>query len=130
MGFQDQVQWCVQGTSCGMHYRQVTSVDFFEDYSLVVNDITFHILLLMVLHFGYLAKMIDIETAFLYRDLEEEIRMECPLNISKDECIILNKCIYGFVQAARQYCKKAVKILRNSGFVGGSINPCLYSRKV
>ena len=70
----------------------------------------------MVLHFGYSAKIVDKETAFLYRDLEEEIYIECSQgisNVKKDKCIILNKCIYGLVQAARQYYKKAVKVLKN-----------------
>ena len=81
-------------------------IDFSESYSLVVNDITFCILLLMVIHFGYSAKIVNIETAFLFRDLKEEVYMECPQgmsNIKKDDCIILNKCTYGVVQAAQQY---------------------------
>ena len=47
--------------------------------------------------------VVDIETAFLYGDLEEEIYMESPqgTNITKYDCTILIKCIYGFVQAAR-----------------------------
>ena len=86
----------------------------------------------MVPHFGYSAKIVNAETAFLYRDLEEEIYMECPQGMSdvkKDDCIISNKCIYDLVQAAHQYYKKAVEILKRSGFVGGSINPCLYVKK-
>ena len=43
--------------------------------------------------------------------------------------VILSKCIYGLVHAARKYNKKDVKILKNSGFVGGSIDPCLYVKK-
>ena len=77
----------------------------------------------MVLHFGYLAKIVDIETTFLYGDLKEEIYMECPQgmsNVKKDDCIILNKCIYGLVQATWQYFKKAVENLKSSGFVGGT----------
>ena len=108
--------------ACG--YSQVLNINFSENYSLVVNDITFHILLLMVLHFGYLTKIVNIETAFLHGDLDKEIYMECPqgmVDVKKDNCIILNKCIYGLVQAARQNYKKAVKILKSSGFVGGSI---------
>ena len=68
------------------------------------------------------------ETAFLYRELEKEIYMECPQGISdvgKDNCIILNQCIYGLVQSARQYYKNALKILKKLGFVGGYVNPCL-----
>ena len=57
--------------ACG--YSQVPGIDFSENYSPVVNDIMFCILLLMVLHFGYLAKIVNIETAILYGDLKEEI---------------------------------------------------------
>ena len=49
-------------------------------------------------------------------------------NVKKDDCIKSNKCIYVLVQAAWQYYKKAVKILK-SRFVRGSIDPCLYVRK-
>ena len=45
---------------------------------------------------------------------------EWPMK-KKDNCIILNKCIYGLVQAAWQYYKKALEILKSSGFKGGSI---------
>ena len=54
--------------ACG--YSQVLGIDFSENYSPVVNDVTFCIMLLMVLHFGYLAKIVDVKTAFLYGDLE------------------------------------------------------------
>ena len=45
-------------------YSQGTNIDFSEKYSLVVNNTTFSILLLMVLHFGYLVKIVDVETTF------------------------------------------------------------------
>ena len=66
----------------------------------------------MVLHFSYFAEIVDMETAILYGDLEEEIYMECPQGMSevgKDDCIILNKCICGLVQAVRQYCRKPLR---------------------
>ena len=46
-----------------------------------------------------------------------------------DDCLILNKCIYGFDQAAWQYYKKAIKILKSSSFIRGGIDPCLYVKK-
>ena len=58
--------------------------------------------------------------------------MECPqgmADVKKDDCVILNKCIYGLVQAARQYYKKAMEFLKSSGFVGGNIDLCLYVKK-
>ena len=116
--------------ACG--YHQVLGIDFSENHSTVVNDITFYVQLLMVLHFSYLAKIVEIETTFLYGDLEEEIFMDCPQgmsNIKKDDCVILNKCIYSLVQAVRHYYKKAVGILKSLGFVKGSIDPCHYGKK-
>ena len=48
------------------------------------------------------AKIVDVETAFLHGDLEEEIYMEAPegwgLN-RETECVLLLKSIYGLVWA-------------------------------
>ena len=43
-----------------------------------MNDVTHQILLLIMIHFGFTTKVVDIETAFLYGDSKEEIFMECP----------------------------------------------------
>ena len=51
----------------------------------------------MAIHFGYLAKIVDVETEYLYKDLEEETFMQCPKGMSdmgKDYWFILNKGIY------------------------------------
>ena len=58
--------------------------------------------------------------------------MECPqdmTDISKDDCITSNKCIYGLVQAAKQYYKNAFEISNKWGFVGGNVNQSLYVQK-
>ena len=64
-----------------------------------------------MIHFGFLAKVVDVKTVFLYGYLEEEIYIECPpgmRNITKYDCIIFEKSIFSLVQAARQYNKKAI----------------------
>ncbi len=58
--------------------------------------------------------------------------MECPSgmkNVTKDDILMLIMCIYGLVQAARQYHKKMVFILTKLGFKGGDVDPCLFVRK-
>ena len=85
-------------------------------------------ILMMLLH-NLDAKIVDVETAFLYGELEEEIYMECPpgmRNVTNDDILLLLQCIYGLVQAARQYYKKVVKILKKIGFQGGNVDPCLF----
>ena len=45
-------------------------------------------LLLMIIHFGFLAKIVDVGTAFVCGNLEEEMYMECSQgmsNVSKDD---------------------------------------------
>ena len=102
--------------TCGC--SQIPRVDLLENYSLVVNDVMCQTLPLTMIHFGYLAKVIDVKTALLYGDLEEKIYTECShgmRNVTKDDCIILEKSIYSLVQAARQSNKKAIQILKKGG---------------
>ena len=116
--------------ACG--YSQVPGVDFTESYAPVINDVTWRILIVTKLLWKLSAKIVDVETAFLHGDLEEEIYMECPegMGLNKEEdCVILDKSIYGLVQSARMYFIKFMKVLRNIGFVGGYADPCLMVRK-
>ena len=68
---------------------------------------------------GWEADIIDVETDFLYGDLEEEVFMKIPegLDVFLDkefktnDCLLLLQTMYGLVQAARQYYKKFIKIM-------------------
>ena len=77
---------------CG--YGHVPGIDYSKNYSLVMNDIMLCVLLLIMIHFGLLAKEVNVETAFLYGELEDEIYMECPTGmegIRKNDCIIFGQ---------------------------------------
>ena len=60
---------------------------------------------------GWEANIIDVETTFLYGDLEEEIFMKIPEGLDvflhkefqANDCLLLLQAMYGFVQEARQY---------------------------
>jgi Reverse transcriptase (RNA-dependent DNA polymerase) len=45
---------------------------------------------------------------------------------SIDECSILNKTIYGLVQSAREFYNKLVSALKDCGFQGSLVDPCLW----
>ena len=64
--------------------------------------------------------------------------MECPPGIQEvglgdvnreEDAVLLLESIYGTVQSARQYFKKAVRILKEIGFTGDEMDPCLFWRK-
>ncbi len=83
--------------ACG--YSQIPGVDFTDVYSPVVHDVTFRIMLVAELKWKLKSKIVDVESAFLNGELEEEIYMECPdgLEHEAEECLLLLKAIYGLV---------------------------------
>ena len=115
--------------ACG--YSQVPGIDFTEVYSPLKNDVTFRVLLVMVLIYNYDCNLIDVVTAFLHGELLEEIYIECPsgLEHTTNEILLLQKSIYGLVQSARQFFKKLVTVLKSIGFVQNIADPCLLCRK-
>ncbi len=60
--------FCARLVACG--YSQITGDDFTENYSPVVHDTTFCLLIIAKMIFGLSAKIIDVETTFLYGDLD------------------------------------------------------------
>jgi hypothetical protein len=114
-------------------YSQVAGVDFFNNYSPVIDDSSFRIILLMIEKLKLEAWSIDIETAFLNGDLEEEIFMKIPqgmeVQLAETKALKLNKSIYGLVQAARQWHKKFSEEILKLGFMENNIDPCVFMKQ-
>ena len=124
-------------------FMEIPGVDFSETFAPVVNDETFRIILILFLIYSteseklWMAEIWDIVSAFLYGDLDEEIYMEAPDGFErffafnrKLECLILDKAIYGLVQAARQFYKKLKNALvQKLGFEKCKADPCLFYKK-
>ena len=88
-------------------YSQIPGVDFSDNYAPVGNDVTFRIVMVLRLMFGFHAVLLDVETAFLYGKLEEEIYMEIPSGYKEvyqeaenGTVLKLQMAMYGLVQAA------------------------------
>jgi hypothetical protein len=105
-------------------------MDFQESFAPVINDVTFCILLIMMLTWNLKGKIVDIKTAFLHGSLKETIYMEIPkgMEANENECLILKKTIYGLVQSTREFYKKLVLALKGCGFQGNSIDPCPWTK--
>jgi len=85
--------------------------------------------------FGLHAVLLDVETAFLYGKLEEEIYMEIPSGYKevyqeaeKGTVLKLQMAMYGLVQAARQWFKRLSDILISFKFKPCKSDPCLMYR--
>ena len=58
-----------------------------------MSDIMFWVLLMIVIYFRLSAKIVNVKTGFLSKDMEEEIYMQClpGMNeIGEGDCIILS----------------------------------------
>ena len=122
-------------------YSQIPGKDFHENHAPVIHDTTFHLILIMMLMHGLYSEQFDIETAFLYGNLEEEIYMEFPDGYeaflkeerreeysSTEYCLLLLMALYGLVQAARQWYKKITSIFAKLHFFPSNADPCLFIR--
>ena len=124
---------------CGLGYVQVPGLDYTENFSPVVLEVTFRIVLILMIKYGWVGEIIDVETAFLYGELEEEIYLKIPAGLDlvtgekfeQEDCLVLLKAMYGLVQAARQFYKKLVRVtVEKMGFKKSDANGCLLMRVI
>jgi Reverse transcriptase (RNA-dependent DNA polymerase) len=69
--------------ACG--YSQIPGFDFNESFAPINNHVSFRVMLISKLMWGLQASIIDEETAFLHRDLSEEIYMNIREGLKEDQ---------------------------------------------
>ena len=86
------------------------------------------------------ADIIDIVTAFLYGDIPEKIYMKIPQGLNEcskqeeldteEDCLMLDKTLYGIVQAEREFHKKLITVMTTKmKFQKSFSDPCLVYKK-
>ena len=87
-------------------YAQREGIDYNEVFSPVVKHSFIRILLALVTQYLYELNQLDVKTAFLHGNLEEEIYMAQPLGFKvtgKEKLVCkLEKSLYGLKQSPRQ----------------------------
>jgi hypothetical protein len=75
----------------------------------------------------------DVDTAFLYGDVDTEIYMKQPTGFvepGKEHLVCkLKKCLYGTKQAARQWYLKIQSCMEMNGFVGCEADKCVFMKE-
>ena len=110
-------------------YSQIQVVDYTDNFAPVVHDVTFRIALERMMVEKLDSLVMDVETAFLYGEIDEEIFMKSPVGIeeidpgsSSEDCYQLVKGIYGLCHAARQFGKTFVDTAKKEPF-GLNVSP-------
>lgn len=114
--------------------KQIFGLDYYHTFSPVVKFTTIRILLAMTAVYDLECEQMDVVTAFLNGDLDEDIYMQIPEGLRTKEndgkVCKLNKALYGLKQAPRQWYAKIHDYLVNDlDFTSSTNDPCLYIKK-
>jgi len=121
------VRW--KGRYVGRGDKQTYLLDYDEVWAPVARYATLRTLLAHCAAEGMTILQLDIETAFLNGEVEEEIYVRKPKGYERGDttkvCRLV-KALYGLKQAARAWHKKLDAVLASAGFTPCDADPCLY----
>ena len=111
-------------------FRQKEGLDFFDTYSPVSRITSIRTIICIAALRNLEIHQMDVKTAFLNGDLEEEIYMKQPEGYvipgQEDKVCRLVKSLYGLKQAPKQWHEKFDKVMMSNGFRINECEKCLY----
>jgi hypothetical protein len=108
-------------------FMQEEGVDFSDIFAPTAQSASFRVLTSIAAQRGLPMHQIDVSTAFLNGDLEEEVYVQLPSAICTSKQVWkLKKALYGLKQAARVWNERLSKELTALGFTQSTTDPCLF----
>ena len=115
-------------------YSQGEGTDYHEVFSPVVRSTSIRTLLALANTCDWEVHQMDVHTAFLHGDLDEEIYMKQPDGYTDEEnpnhVCKLKKSLYGLKQAACCWNSAIDGYLKSDGYKQVGADPCLYIKSV
>ena len=114
-------------------FQQKEGVDYTEIFAPVVKLNTIRSVLSIVASEELYLEQLDVKTAFLHGDLDEEIYMHQPEGFSeegkKNMVCRLKKSLYGLKQAPRQWYRKFESFMHKEGFQKCNADHCCFFKR-
>ena len=111
-------------------FRQRENIDFFDTFSPVTRITSIRVLISIAAIHNLVVHQMDVKTAFLNGDLEEEIYMEQPegfvVHGQETKVCKLEKSLYGLKQAPKQWHEKFDNLMVSNGFKLNESDKCIY----
>jgi hypothetical protein len=111
-------------------FTQRQGIDYEETYSPVVKYDSLRALLSIAAAEDLELLQMDVTTAFLHGDLEEELYLQQPDGFAvagrESDVYRLHKSLYGLKQASRTWNQKFDKFLTTFGLTASPVDPCIY----
>ncbi|GJV36210.1 retrovirus-related pol polyprotein from transposon TNT 1-94 [Tanacetum coccineum] len=114
-------------------YRQEEGIDFEELFAPVARIEAIKIFIVNAATKNMIIYQMDVKTAFLNGDLQEEVFVSQPEGFEDQEnpthVYRLKKALYGLKQAPRAWYDTLSKFLLANNFFKGAVDPTLFTRK-
>ncbi|KAD3642341.1 hypothetical protein E3N88_31565 [Mikania micrantha] len=114
-------------------YIQKHGVDYDEVFAPVARLETVRLVLAISAQKGWFVHHLDVKTAFLHGDLNEEVFVEQPQGFEKKGCegkvYKLNKALYGLKQAPQAWNIKLDGVLKENGFKRCKLEQAVYTKQ-
>lgn len=115
-------------------FSQKFGIDYLETFSPVVRNSTIRILFALSVELKLNIDHLDVETAFLNGEIDQEIYMNQPEGFisesNENKVCLLKKAIYGLKQSSRIWNLKVKKLLLELDFQQSSYEPCIFFKNV
>lgn len=115
-------------------FNKRKGIDFDDILSPVVKMSSIRVVLGLVASLDLEIELMDVKTAFLHGELEEEIYMEQPEHFEvkrkEDYVCWLKKSLYGLKQAPRQWYKKFESVMGEHGYKKTTSDHCVFVQKL
>ncbi|KAL0378947.1 UNVERIFIED_CONTAM: Retrovirus-related Pol polyprotein from transposon TNT 1-94 [Sesamum radiatum] len=113
-------------------FKQKKGIDYFDNYYPVAKLTTIRVLIALAWVYSLPIHQIDVKTAFLYGELEEEIYIDQSEGIgvhgNERKVIKFVKSLYGLKQAPNQWHEKFDKTILAFGFTVNENDKCIYCK--
>ncbi|GJZ84324.1 putative ribonuclease H-like domain-containing protein [Tanacetum coccineum] len=114
-------------------YTQEEGIDYDEVFALVATIEAIRLFLAYASFMGFMVYQMDIKSAFLYGQIEEEVYVCQPLGFedpnNPNKVYKVVKALYGLHQAPRAWYETLAKYLLDNGFHRGKIDQTLFIKK-
>jgi hypothetical protein len=114
-------------------FSQVEGIDYNETFAPVAKMNSIYLVLSLVASHKWEVHQMDVKSAFLHGDLQEEIYIEQPLGYVQNESSLvchLKKSLYSLKQAPRAWYTKMDNFLIATGFSRCHYDTNVYTKKV
>ncbi|GJR30801.1 zinc finger, CCHC-type containing protein [Tanacetum coccineum] len=113
-------------------FKQKSRIEYFDTYAPVARISTIRLSIAMASIHSLIIHQMDVKTAFLNRELEEEVYMNQPLGFilpgNKNKVCKLVKSLYGLKHAPKQWHQKFDDLVLSNGYLLNQADKCVSNK--